>query len=76
MSGRVIVYITLGCPYSTHVVQILKEEQILHEVVNITEYPLGVDTLFSLTGDKSVPHVFVNEHHLGVCVYSLWYLAL
>jgi glutaredoxin len=66
MAGRVIVYITLGCPHSTYVLQMLKEEQVPHEVVNITEYPLGVDTVFLLSGDKSIPHVFVNEHYLGV----------
>lgn len=68
MSGRVIAYITQGCPHSAHLLQILKEEKVSHEVVNITEYPLGVDTVFVATGDKSIPQVFVNEHHLGVCL--------
>lgn len=67
MSGRVIVYITQGCPHSAHLLQILKEEKVVHSVVNIVEYPLGIDTVFACTGDKSVPQVFVNEHHLGVC---------
>lgn len=70
MAGRVIAYVTQGCPNSAQALQILREENVAFDVVNITEYPLGVDTVFVTIGDKSVPHVFVNQQHLGVCLWN------
>eukprot|EP01127_Copromyxa_protea_P023514 TRINITY_DN882_c0_g1_i1.p1 TRINITY_DN882_c0_g1~~TRINITY_DN882_c0_g1_i1.p1 ORF type:complete len:1382 (-),score=285.85 TRINITY_DN882_c0_g1_i1:107-4252(-) len=65
MSGRILVYTTQGCPHSTHVMQILKEEGLGFDVVDVAEYPLGIDTVFSVTGCRALPQVFVNEHLVG-----------
>jgi glutaredoxin len=66
MSGRVLVYVTQGCPHSSRLIQILRDQKVTHDQVDLTQYPLGIDTLSLLAKDKSVPQVFVNGHYMGV----------
>lgn len=70
--GRIYVYTTTGCPYSTRVRKIFTNRGIDVCEINIAHYPLALDDLARLAhGDTTVPQVFFNAKRIGVRVAAL-----
>lgn len=67
LMGRIFLYTTTGCPYSTRVRKIFSNRGIDVCEINIAQYPLALDDLARLShGDTTVPQVFFNAKRIGV----------
>jgi len=65
--GRVVIYTTVGCVFSTRLKKIFAHRSLPFSEVNVAHYPLALDELATLTnGNRTVPQVFFNNDHIGV----------
>lgn len=70
LKNKVVVFTTLGCPYSARILKTLQILKIQYEEVKISSYPVGflaVDQMFSVGGQLTIPRVFANNVCVGVC---------
>lgn len=66
MSERVVMYTTAVCPYCIRAEQLLKArgvEQI--EKIRVDRDPSQRDAMIARTGRRTVPQIFIGEHHVG-----------
>ena len=62
------MYTTAVCPYCIRAKQILKSkgvEQI--EEIRIDTDPAARDVMMQSTGRRTVPQIFIGDHHVGGC---------
>ena len=62
------MYTTAVCPYCIRAKQILKSkgvEQI--EEIRIDTDPAARDVMMQSTGLRTVPQIFIGDHHVGGC---------
>jgi len=65
---HVLMYATGVCPYCVRAEALLKRkgvEQI--EKVRIDLDPVRRDEMMTRTGRRTVPQIFIGEHHVGGC---------
>lgn len=72
ISSPMVVFARQGCPYCIQVIETLRKNKILHNVIYIntlkTEYKeLFKKNLLKRTGRVSVPAVFIREKYIGGC---------
>lgn len=62
------MYTTAVCPYCVRAKQFLKSRGVEHiEEVRIDLLPEQRDHMMNLTGRRTVPQIFIGEHHVGGC---------
>ena len=62
------MYTTAVCPYCVRAKQFLKSRGVQHiEEVRIDLLPEQRDHMMNLTGRRTVPQIFIGEHHVGGC---------
>ncbi len=62
------MYTTAVCPYCVRAKQILKARGVEHiEEVRIDLSPEQRDHMMNLTGRRTVPQIFIGDHHVGGC---------
>ncbi|GAV07014.1 hypothetical protein RvY_16909-2 [Ramazzottius varieornatus] len=69
-SVPVIVFSKTTCPFCTKVKALFEEQKILANVIELNTVPNGSqiqDALLAITGQKTVPSVFVKGQHIGGC---------
>ncbi|XP_039627056.1 thioredoxin reductase 3 [Polypterus senegalus] len=69
-SNRVVVFSKSYCPYCVKVKDLFKKLNVDINSVELDlmdEGPNFQDVLFEMTGQKTVPNVFVNKKHIGGC---------
>lgn len=68
--SRVLVYSKTTCPFCAKVKDLFKSLKIDIEVVELNKIDNGSEiqnALYELTGQRTVPNVFINGTHLGGC---------
>lgn len=68
--GGVVIFSKVYCPYCTRVKQLFDKYRVPHNDIELDQLPDGEamqDALEELTGQSTVPNVFVNGEHLGGC---------
>ncbi|KAJ8302224.1 hypothetical protein KUTeg_021211 [Tegillarca granosa] len=68
--SRVLVYSKTTCPFCAKVKDLFKSLKIDIVVVELNKVDNGSDiqnALFEITGQRTVPNVFINGQHLGGC---------
>ncbi|XP_043934345.1 thioredoxin reductase 3 [Protopterus annectens] len=71
---RVVVFSKSSCPFCIQVKQLFKSLDVQCHVEELDLQDDGVtiqDVLFEMTGQKTVPNVFVNKSHVGGCDKTL-----
>ncbi|MBN8506807.1 MAG: glutaredoxin 3 [Burkholderiales bacterium] len=68
MSGKVVMYTTLVCPYCQRAKQLLKARG----VERIEEIRIDLDgeqraVMMEKTGRRTVPQIFIGDTHVGGC---------
>jgi glutaredoxin len=67
---RIVVFTTLGCPYSAQLKKLLKNRNVVFTEVQISNYPVGfmaVDKMLQRGSPAlSLPRVFSNGVYIGV----------
>jgi glutaredoxin 3 len=62
------MYTTAVCPYCIRAKQILKARGVEHiEEIRIDLSDEERDRMMSLTGRRTVPQIFIGDHHVGGC---------
>ena len=62
------MYTTAVCPYCIRAKQILKARGVEHiEEIRIDLSDAERDRMMSLTGRRTVPQIFIGDHHVGGC---------
>jgi glutaredoxin 3 len=62
------MYTTAVCPYCIRAKHILKAkgvEQI--EEIRVDENPTAREHMMQITGRRTVPQIFIGDHHVGGC---------
>jgi glutaredoxin len=71
LTDKIVVFTTLGCPYSARLVKILDSfVKLPFDEVRISSYPVGflaVDLMIKSGGGFSIPCLFANSAYIGVC---------
>ena len=62
------MYTTAVCPYCVRAKNILKSKGVEHiEEVRIDTDPSQLAHMMSITGRRTVPHIFIGDVHVGGC---------
>ncbi|HEY4484812.1 MAG TPA: glutaredoxin domain-containing protein [Nitrospiria bacterium] len=59
------IYTTKSCGYCVRAMQLLKREGIPFEEIDITDTPEKRDELLAITGERTVPQIFVDGKYVG-----------
>ena len=59
------MYCTVMCPYCTRAEHLLKSKGVKINKIFIDSMDDGFMELFRLTGRRTVPQIFIGEHHVG-----------
>ncbi|MDB5800720.1 MAG: grxC [Rhodocyclales bacterium] len=63
---RVKIYGAGWCPYCTRAEQLLKRKGVQDiDKVNVDESPEERQKMMALTGRRTVPQIFIGDHHVG-----------
>ncbi len=67
------IYTTPYCPYCVRAKQLLQHKQVAFEEIDVSNDPAQRQALVALTGQRTVPQVFINEQSIGGCddLYAL-----
>ena len=74
MSARIRMYATAVCPYCIRAEQLLHRKGVTEiEKIRIDLDPVQRDEMMRLTGQRTVPQIFINDRHIGGCddLYAL-----
>ncbi len=62
------MYTTAVCPYCIQAKQVLKSRGVLAiEEIRVDALPDERMKMMQLTGRRTVPQIFIGEHHVGGC---------
>ncbi|MBS0444511.1 MAG: glutaredoxin 3 [Proteobacteria bacterium] len=62
------MYTTLVCPYCVRAKALLKQRGVeAIDEVRVDLDPTERDTMVRLTGRRTVPQIFIGDHHVGGC---------
>lgn len=65
--AKVIVYSKTWCPFCVRAKALLTQKSVDFEEINIGTEPEKRDEMIQLSGQHTVPQIFINEHHVGGC---------
>ncbi|MES2207433.1 MAG: glutaredoxin 3 [Pseudomonadota bacterium] len=72
--AKVLMYATQVCPYCVRAEQLLRQRGITEiEKVLVDRLPERRAEMMERTGRRTVPQIFIDEHHVGGCddLYAL-----
>jgi glutaredoxin 3 len=67
MAGRVVMYSTGWCPYCHRARNLLASKQAQVEEIDIEAAPEKRAEMQSRSGRRTVPQIFIGDHHVGGC---------
>lgn len=59
------MYSTTSCPFCTRAEQLLRQHGIVVEKIHVDNDPEQLRNMVSRTGRRSVPQIYINDHHVG-----------
>lgn len=66
--SKVTMYYKTTCPYCIRAEKLLKERGVEDiNKINIEAVAGSRDEMIQRTGRKTVPQIFINDHHVGGC---------
>lgn len=65
---KVVIYTTSSCPYCLRAKTLLERKHIEYEEINVEDNEeLKQEMTTKAGGRKSVPQIFIADHHVGGC---------
>jgi glutaredoxin 3 len=64
---RVVMYATGWCPYCERARGLLARKNVAYEEIDIEADPEKRTEMLTRSGRRTVPQIFVGEHHVGGC---------
>jgi glutaredoxin 3 len=73
MQPKVIIYSTQQCPYCDQARALFDRKNIPYTEIKIDQDPAQRDEMVKRSGRRTVPQIFINDHHVGGCddLYAL-----
>ncbi|MBF0137645.1 MAG: glutaredoxin 3 [Magnetococcus sp. DMHC-1] len=71
---EIVIYSTTTCPYCVKAKMLLDKKKVAYQEINLTLDPGRRDEMLKrANGRKTVPQIFINNHHVGGCddLYAL-----
>ena len=65
MTAKVEMYATSSCRHCMDARDFLQEKGIDYEEYLLDLMPLEKDTMIERCSQKSIPQIFINDHHIG-----------
>lgn len=65
--SKVVIYSTAQCPYCVQAKQLLEQKKVSFEEIRIDKNPEKAEEMIQRSGRKTVPQIFINDHHVGGC---------
>ena len=68
--GKVVVFSKTYCPYCVEAKDVFKSANVQFETYELDELPEGdamQKALLEITGQKTVPNIFIADKHVGGC---------
>ncbi|MDP1541063.1 MAG: glutaredoxin 3 [Moraxellaceae bacterium] len=71
--ANIRIYTTPYCPYCVRAKQLLRHKQAAFEDIDVSDDPGQRQALIALTGQRTVPQIFINDQSIGGCddLYAL-----
>ena len=64
----VTMYTTAGCPFCVHAKRLLIARGVVQvQEIRVDIHPHERKTMMHITGQRSVPQIFIGEHYVGGC---------
>ena len=67
MPAPVTMYTTSWCPYCSRARALLERKGVSFEDIDIDEAPEKRTEMQNRSGRRSVPQIFIGDHHVGGC---------
>jgi glutaredoxin 3 len=64
---RVVMYATGWCPYCERARGLLARKDVVFEEIDIESDPQKRAEMLARSGRRTVPQIFIGEHHVGGC---------
>lgn len=61
------MYLTGWCPYCARARALLDQKQVTIKEIDVDEDPKLREEMIARSGRRTVPQIFVGEHHVGGC---------
>ena len=68
--GKVVVFSKTWCPYCDEAKEVFKSANVAFETYELDKLPDGEamqKALLQITGQKTVPNIFISDKHVGGC---------
>ncbi len=65
--SQVVVYTTPLCPYCWRAKRLLRAKGVAFEEIDLWRHPERRAEMEARSGRRTVPQVFLDDHHLGGC---------
>lgn len=65
--ANIRIYTTPYCPYCVRAKQLLRQKQAAFDDIDVSNYPEQRQALVALTGQRTVPQIFINDQSIGGC---------
>lgn len=66
-AAQVTIYTTSWCPYCERARRLLAAKQVAYEEIDVESAPDRRAEMQSRSGRRTVPQVFIGDHHVGGC---------
>jgi len=63
--SKIEIYTTPWCPYCSAAKRLFDERQVAYEEIDATDPQVRMAMVQRAKGRRTVPQIFVGEHHLG-----------
>lgn len=65
--ANIRIYTTPYCPYCVRAKQLLRQKQAAFDDIDVSNDPEQRQVLVALTGQRTVPQIFINDQSIGGC---------
>ncbi len=63
--SKIQIYTTNWCPYCSAAKSLLDEKGVAYEEIDATDPEVRMDMVQRAHGRRTVPQIFIGEHHVG-----------
>lgn len=64
---EVLIYLTNWCPYCSRARALLDAKGVSYTTVDVDSVPGKRDEMIARSGRRTVPQIYVGDHHVGGC---------
>ncbi len=63
--SKITIYTTNWCPYCNAAKALLDDKGVIYDEIDVTDPVLRMDMIQKAHGRRTVPQIFIGDHHVG-----------